>query len=155
MQIRVTDGVVVDLEPDEVSGRFARCRLHLEVGGWDLTANFIVGGWELQVFVDDLASLYDLLEGEAVLSTTDNEAPLHFNVISRGGGVIGICGEMRLYLGSADTSNASWPCGPSDVPGIQLAYSGLSMDQTYLPDVIRGFRRFLRETGIWTRSPVG
>ncbi len=94
-------------------------------------------GYDLSEFVKELEMVYASLEGTARLAGADIE--IEFAVVDKGSGRIRISGQIFGFI--------DW------YGEVKLAFSGLMTDQSYLPELIRGLKSFLAESGVSLENP--
>jgi hypothetical protein len=114
-------------------------------------------GFDILGFTEGLTRLYDRLEGSARLHDWDGETVLCLTVINRARGRVAVGGELLPAVFWTDVVSEDRFIDPPLYGwafGIRVTFEGLVTDQSFLPPVIAGLRRFLAETGISVRSPM-
>ncbi|MFN0054449.1 MAG: hypothetical protein ACKV0T_19915 [Planctomycetales bacterium] len=112
--------------------------------------------WNIRDFVDGLAKMHAELKGSCRLCDWDSETVLCMTMLDSVRGSIGIAGQLNQY----DFCDKVAPKGDFIFPqlfgnhgGIVVSFDELVTDQSYLPPIISGLRRFLNESGIEHRPP--
>lgn len=111
-------------------------------------------GMDVKGFVDGMERLHRELSGSARLWDWDGETLLCFTVLDDVEHGIAIGGRLWLDQngrGMCSEDNFLEPYTPPST-GLIVAFEGLEIDQSHLPEIIGQTRRFLNETGISTKS---
>jgi hypothetical protein len=114
-------------------------------------------GFDVLAFADGLARIHTEMRGSARLNDWDGEAVLCLTVIDRGRGRVAIGGQLIPAVFWTEAASEDGLLAPrlfGTAGGIRVAFEGLVTDQSHLPPVIAGLRRFLDETGISVRGPM-
>ena len=134
------------IERDRVS---VGTRLRIEdqaFEGWRTHYRF-----DILAFTDGLTTIHTRMQRSARLTDWDGESVLCLTVIDAVRGRIAIGGQLIPAVFWTEITSADGLLHPrlfGDGGGIRIAFEGLVTDQSYLPPVIAGLRRFLAETGI-------
>lgn len=112
-------------------------------------------GIDILHFLERLTALYGTLAGSARLCDWDGETVLCFTVVHRPSGEIAIGGRMiPSAFWSASMSEERFINSLSGYGGLVIFFDGLLTDQSYLPPLLTGLRRFLDETAISVKGPM-
>lgn len=145
-----TCAAAIEIEFGEVQ------RDHVQVCTEFRLAELSYAGWrehygiDIQGFVDGLARIHTELAGSARLVDWDGEIVLCMTVVDSRRGRIAIGGQM-LFVFWTDIASEDSLLVPrlfGNAGGIRITYEGLVADQSCLPPVITGLRRFIADTGI-------
>ena len=114
-------------------------------------------GMDLSYFADSLAGLHANLTGSVRFTDWDGELVLCLSVFDRHRGGIAIGGQLIPAAFESQAISAANVIGRPIFGmhgGIRIAFEGLVTDQSYLPPVFQGFRRFIFERGISVQNPL-
>jgi len=121
-------------------------RIVVSLPGGYASLNCYLLGYDLSRFAEDLSRLYETLDGRAVLTSFDENVRIVAEVADRARGRIALGGKVRRLGCSADTAHEFDPV-------FEVAFAGLTTDQSYLPPVLTTLRRFLDSSGVILGSP--
>jgi len=114
-------------------------------------------GNDILRFAEELTELHHRTDGSARLFDWDGETVICLTVIQRARGRIAIGGQIVPAVFNTEVMSADHFINPPVYgwnAGIRISFDGLVTDQSYLPPVIVGLRRFLTDTGISVRNPM-
>lgn len=151
--------IVLDFRRQEADTHVLECDASIRVGSFRADGvSFLYYGWNIQRFIDELARLYDTLEGEASLNDWDNPwargigSTISIEAIGRRGRMaLRGCFPQLLFGFDLRDDFGEELFGFGNV--VIVAFRGAEMDQSYLPQIMRELRAVLRETGISTEPP--
>jgi hypothetical protein len=147
----------LEVEFGQVEGDHVHVCTRLRIEGQAFEGWQMHYGFDILAFADGLARIHTELQGSARLDDWDGETVLCLTVIDRGRGRVAIGGQLIPVVFWTEVASEDRLLAPrlfATAGGIRIAFEGLVTDQSYLPPVIGGLRRFLCETGISVRSPM-
>jgi hypothetical protein len=148
---------VVEVEFGRVEADHVRASTRLLIDGLAFEDWRIHYGCDILAFVDELDRMHRLTQGTARLTDWDGKAVLCLTVIDRPRGRVAVGGQLIpavFWTAAVSEDGLLVPRLFGDAGGIRVAFEGLVTDQSYLPPVVAGLRRFLAETGIPVRNPM-
>ena len=112
--------------------------------------------WNIRDFADGLTKMHSELKGTCTLGDWDGETVLCMSMLDSVRGRIGVGGQLTQYIftdHAVPKGDLVFPRLLGDYAGIVVSFEGLVTDQSYLPPLIAGLRRFISESGIEHRPP--
>jgi hypothetical protein len=138
----------LDFKPGE--GRTFDSVAKIRQGQLDLSFSFCCFGYDLAEFAKDLHAFHSRYDGNARLDTQHGDAELEFSMIDSGKGVVGITATFHQCIAWP----ASCPSKMQEANRRSLVFSGFTVEQSYLPDIVSRIREFLSESDISTVHPM-
>jgi hypothetical protein len=152
-----TRPAAVEIEFGQIEADHVHVCTRLRIDGQSFEGWRMHYGFDILAFADDLARLHAQMEGSARLTDWDGEAVLCLTVTDRPRGRVAVGGQLIPAVFWTEAVSEDCLLAPrlfGTAGGIRIVFEGLVTDQSYLPPVIAGLRRFLAETGISVRSPM-
>ena len=146
----------VELEFGDVVADYTGMWVRLRVDRYTYETGRFFYWWNIRDFADGLTRMHSELKRGCILADWDGETILRLSMLDSGHGRFGICGQLNqfVFLDEAPGNDELiFPEVLGNHAGIVVSFSGLVADQSYLPPLIAGLRRFLDESGIEHRPP--
>src|SRR5262245_43252685 len=138
---------VLDIEFGQVERDYVHACTRLRIEGQAFESWQRHYGFDILTFTDELARMHAATQGSARLNDWDGEVVLCLTVIDRPRGRVAIGGQLIPAVFWTETASADGLLAPrlcdGTAGGIRIAFEGFVTDQSYLPPVIAGLRRFL------------
>ena len=118
----------------------------------ELTVPFQFLGHDVTRFIEELAVLADVSEGEASLFSFDEQTYLVVSVADPSRGRIELRG--RVFVMAPPSEYPSTGRGARTLePSLQMQFEGLLLDQTFIRAIAAGFSEAIRTLGVSTEDP--
>jgi hypothetical protein len=106
-------------------------------------------GCDLVRFTEELQRVHDAVSGTARFINSSETTVLYFDYFKRGQVFVRLCLTMPACIEERGTS----PGIEETPPGIQVSFAGLCIDQTYIPEILAGVRKFIHDQALDISSP--